>query len=105
MGGHGQPQIDAAVLMRAFDLGLAPSEAVAAPRWLAWGLDPPSGERLVWTERDVPDAARSSLRAAGFTIREVEAGRDVGHAQFLAVGPRRFVAGTDPRADGGALAG
>jgi gamma-glutamyltranspeptidase/glutathione hydrolase len=104
MGGHAQPQINASVLMGAFDRGMTPEAAVGAPRWLAWGMDPSSGARVAWAEADVPADARDALETEGFAVVEA-AEHDTGHAHLIAIGPSGFVAGSDPRADGGALAG
>jgi gamma-glutamyltranspeptidase/glutathione hydrolase len=105
-GGHGQPQIDLMTLVRAFDLGLDPGDAVAAPRWLVGGMSPLRGDDP-WIEAEgaVPQAVRASFVAEGFRVRtldDVDAG--VGHAMLLRVDEGTFVAGSDPRADGGARA-
>ena len=65
-GGHGQPQIDLMTLVRAFDLGLDPFEAVAGPRWLVGGMSPLRGEPWIEAEGSVPEAVRASFERAGF---------------------------------------
>jgi hypothetical protein len=60
-----------------------------------------------WIEAEgaVPQAVRASFVAEGFRVRtldDVDAG--VGHAMLLRVDEGTFVAGSDPRADGGARA-
>ncbi len=104
-GGHGQPQIDLMTLVRAFDLGLDPFEAVAGPRWLVGGMSPLEGEPWIETEGSVPEAVRASLGRAGFQVETLgEVDRAVGHAQLLRIDGATLVAGSDPRADGGAMA-
>ena len=61
-GGHGQPQIDLMTLVRAFDLGLDPSEAVAAPRWLVGGMSPLRGDPWIEVEGAVPAPVAHRLR-------------------------------------------
>jgi gamma-glutamyltranspeptidase len=104
-GGHGQPQIDLMTLVRAFDLGLEPFEAVAAPRWLVGGMSPLRGEPRIEAEGAVPEEVRASFERRGFhvqTLREMD--RAVGHAQMVHIDGATLVAGSDPRADGGAIA-
>lgn len=104
-GGHGQPQIDLMTLVRAFDLGLDPEEAVARPRWLVGGMSPLRGEPWIETEATVPDAVRTSFERGGFRVETLaEMDRAVGHAQLLRVDGATLIAGSDPRADGGAVA-
>ena len=104
-GGHGQPQIDLMVLARAFDLGLSPSDAVAAPRWLVGGMSPLGEDRWIHAEGSVPETALAGFARAGFRVEPCgPLDRAVGHAQLLVVGDGALVAGSDPRADGGALA-
>jgi len=113
MGGYGQPQINALNLLRTLDLGMSPFEAVSAPRWLVGGLDPDQGGRpFVALEADVPEVTRDTLGRAGFEVQAMQA-RDqtwahdeaLGHAHLIRSGPGGFDAGSDPRADGGAMAG
>jgi gamma-glutamyltranspeptidase/glutathione hydrolase len=104
MGGHGQPQINATNLVRIADLGMAPAEAVAAPRWLVGGLD--EGDEHVLAEDGVPEVVRERLRAAGFGLEVVPGpSGELGHAHAIRVrADGTLEAGSDPRADGGALA-
>jgi gamma-glutamyltranspeptidase/glutathione hydrolase len=102
MGGASQPQIIAQNLIRAFDLGMDPDEAVAAPRWTVWEDEAPSAI----VEGRVPRAAAQQLQETGFRVDELEdVDEAVGHAHMIV---RRadgmFQVGSDPRADGGALA-
>jgi gamma-glutamyltranspeptidase/glutathione hydrolase len=104
-GGHGQPQIDLMTLVRAFDLGLEPSEAVAAPRWLVGGMSPLRGDPWVEAEGLVPEPVRASFVTEGFRVRELDdVDRAVGHAMLLRIDGGAFLAGGDPRADAGARA-
>ena len=106
MGGYAQPQINAMTLIRSFDLGMSPGEAVAAPRWLVHGMDPTSDTLAVIAEDDVPPGTATALRAGGFDVDTVGV-RDgsVGHAHLIRVSDDGLAAGSDPRSDGGALAG
>ncbi|MGH2679184.1 MAG: gamma-glutamyltransferase family protein [Actinomycetota bacterium] len=104
-GGHGQPQIDLMTLVRSFDLGVEPDEAVAGPRWLVGGMSPLREEPSIEVERSVPEAVRASLLGAGFRLKLLGGmDRAVGHAQLLRIADGAFSAGSDPRSDGGALA-
>ena len=104
-GGHGQPQIDLMTLVRAFDLGHDPAEAVAAPRWLVGGMSPPRGEPAIEAEGAVPEAIRSALTDAGFGVHTLgDVDRAVGHAMLLRIDGGMLLAGSDPRADGGTRA-
>ncbi len=105
MGGSAQPQILAMALIRAFKLGMSPAEAVAAPRWLVGGMSPEGATPSAIAETDVPDVAVRALEAAGYQVDAVgERDGSVGHAHMIRVAPGGFEAGSDPRADGGALA-
>jgi gamma-glutamyltranspeptidase len=106
MGGFAQPQIDAMSLIRAFDLHRSAREAVEDPRWLVGGLDPEGGEApWVLAEDAVPQNVREALRREGFRVDTSPDDGAVGHAHMILVGAAGFDAGSDPRADGGALAG
>jgi gamma-glutamyltranspeptidase/glutathione hydrolase len=109
MGGYAQPQINAMSLIRTFDLEMTAEEAVAAPRWLVSGMDASTSasERpAVTAEADVPSTALDRLRRDGFAVDTVGI-RDgsVGHAHLIRATEEGLTAGSDPRADGGALAG
>jgi gamma-glutamyltranspeptidase/glutathione hydrolase len=104
MGGHGQPQINATNLIRLADLGQGAAEALAGPRWLVGGLD--EGDDRVVAEHDVPQRVLEDLKAAGFEVETVPGpSGEVGHAHAIRVRPDgTFEVGSDPRADGGAMA-
>ena len=103
MGGASQPQINALNLIRAFDLGMGAGEAIGAPRWTVWG-DPGTG--VVRAEGSVPDGATSRFEEVGFGLDRLEdVDEAVGHAHMILTRPDgTFDVGSDPRADGGALA-
>jgi gamma-glutamyltranspeptidase len=103
MGGASQPQINAQNLVRSFDLGMGVGETIAAPRWTVWG-EP--GDGVARAEGSVPGATTARLEEAGFRIDPL-GGLDeaVGHAHMILVrSDGTFDVGSDPRADGGALA-
>jgi gamma-glutamyltranspeptidase/glutathione hydrolase len=102
MGGASQPQINAQNLIRAFDLGMPAAEAIAAPRWTVWSEDAPFAR----VEGSVPGPVADLLSQAGFRIEAVaDLDEAVGHAHLIMVRPDgSFDVGSDPRADGGALA-
>jgi gamma-glutamyltranspeptidase len=105
MGGPAHPQINGASLVRAFELGMSPQQAVAAPRWLVGGMDDAVG--LVEAEAGVPESTAELLEEAGFRVIRLDADdSSVGHAHLIRLDPDGSLeAGTDPRADGAALAG
>jgi len=105
MGGPAHPQINGSSLIRALELGMNPQEAVAAPRWLVGGMDDIRG--LAEAEANVPDATVELLERAGFSVTRLGAeDSSVGHAHLIRLNPDGSLeAGTDPRADGAALAG
>jgi oxamate amidohydrolase len=105
MGGSAQPQINTMTLVRAFDLGLDPGRAVAEPRWLVGGMAPEGKIPTIVAEADVPEHTREALQVAGYRVDTVsERAEDVGHAHLVVSNPDGLVAGSDPRADGGARA-
>lgn len=105
MGGGGQPQINAQNLVRVFDLGMEPAEALAAPRWLAGGMDL-WADRFVDAEGRVPAGVRAALEGSGFVINVLEdLDEGVGHAHLIRFDvDGTMTAATDPRADGAAWA-
>jgi len=103
MGGHAQPQIHAQLLLRR-RAGLGPQAAVSAPRFIVGDVEP-GADILV---EDGLDAARRAFeRAWPAAPPLLPAGRGtVGHSHAIAVGDDgSLTAGSDPRADGAALAG
>ncbi len=99
MGGEGQPQTLAAVLLRLLE-GEPPQEAVDAPRWLygrTWG-EPSKALRI--ESRFGEDVARD-LAARGHDVIVTEPYSDLmGHAQAIAMTEEGLLGGSDSRADG-----
>jgi gamma-glutamyltranspeptidase len=100
MGGYAQPQINAMNLIRTFDLGVPPADAVAAPRWSV-ERDEPGVEPGAEAEPGVPDAVVEALQGSGL---HVDTSNDIGHAHLIRASEHGFEAGSDPRADGAAMA-
>ena len=107
MGGAAQPQINAQNLIRAFDLGWAPARRSPRPAGRCGGMSPegdvPSVDRGGRAFR--PTAVRHSRVAelSGRSVGDVD--EAVGHAHLILTRARTgFDVGSDPRADGGALA-
>ena len=104
MGGYAQPQINAQTLLHLVG-GAAPGDAVAAPRWILERPEPASPARIV-IEASVPAEARRSLESLPYPATVVpDRSDELGHAQLIRVRPDGFDAGSDPRSDGGSLAG
>jgi len=105
MGGSAQPQILATILLRALRLGMSPAEAVAAPRWLVGGMAPEGEQPITIAESDVPASTVQVLKEAGYRVDTVgERDEAVGHSHMVRAVAHGFDAGSDPRADGGAMA-
>ena len=105
MGGTAHAQVLAQVLL-AILAGLDPQAAVAAPRWIVGGLDPGEPAALVRVEEGVPATAVSALEERGLDVRAIPwPSEDVGHAQAIWSTDRTLRPGSDPRADGAAVAG
>jgi gamma-glutamyltranspeptidase/glutathione hydrolase len=106
MGGYQQAQIDAVTIARTFARGMEPGDAVAAPRWIVDDVPADRSVPAVFAEADVPDTVIASIEAAGFAVETVGVHDEtVGHAHVIRAGAGGLAAGSDPRADGGALAG
>lgn len=103
MGGQGQPQILAQILLRALG-GAGAVDAVAAPRAIV-GNQCGGGPDTVTVEADLPQAAKASIRRAGFDPAEVPARTEaMGQANVVFVDPAGSVtAASDPRSDGSAV--
>jgi gamma-glutamyltranspeptidase/glutathione hydrolase len=105
MGGFAQPQINAMSVIRVFDLDRSPAEAVAQPRWLVGGMSAEGEMPWVVAEADVPAVAIDALQRRGYRVDTLgERKGSFGHAQLIRAHSDGFDAGSDPRADGGALA-
>ncbi len=106
MGGYQQAQIDTATIVRTFALRMTPGEAVGAPRWIVDDLPADGSIPSVFAEEDVPDAVVASIDEAGFEVHRLSThDGTVGHAHVIRATADGLEAGSDPRADGGALAG
>ncbi len=106
MGGDGQPQFQSQIYTRYADYGMAPADAVAAPRLLygrTWG----AASLSVKAEDRFDPAIVARLRAMGHAMEQLDAGRadTFGHAGMLVRHPDdgRVEAAHDPRSDGGAM--
>jgi gamma-glutamyltranspeptidase len=68
-------------------------------------MSPLRGQPWIEAEGAVPDAVRASFERGGFRVETLaEMDRAVGHAQLLRIDGVTLNAGSDPRADGGAMA-
>jgi len=95
MGGDGQPQLQAQVLLNLVEHGLDPDEAVARPR-----VRVPSSGAGLYVEADYPDAAAVARAVPGGHLLPARSWQ-LGHAAAIVVdGPGRWRAGADPRCDG-----
>lgn len=105
MGGDGQPQTQAQVLLR-YRAGASPAEAVDAPRWL---LGRTWGESLATLklESRFDESVVAALRRLGHPVDMLDApySDTLGHAGLIVKHPGngRVEATHDPRSDGGAL--
>nr|WP_226820243.1 gamma-glutamyltransferase [Acidithiobacillus ferrooxidans] len=102
MGGDGQPQTQAALLMRVKHYGLSLAESVASPRWLygrTWG-ETSAGLRL---EQRYSRTIFEDLQRWGHKVSWVPRYSDfMGHAGMVARDLEGGFAGAaDPRSDGG----
>jgi gamma-glutamyltranspeptidase/glutathione hydrolase len=101
MGGQGQPQLQAQVLLRSF-AGADPQQAVAAPRWIVGHQDTADTERTVTIESDLSAPARTALTDSRLEVKFVAPHSGLlGHANLIRVAADGTVtAGSDPRSDG-----
>ena len=104
MGGQGQPQILAEVLLRSLD-GVAAEESVAAPRAVVGLQSDGATVDSVTAESDLPTAARASIARSGLTPIEVAPATEaLGHANVvIADAEGSMTAASDPRSDGAAV--
>ena len=104
MGGFGQPQINAMVLLRLFDLKMSARDAIREPRWIVGGGKVKAKAEIV-VEGGVPKAVSDSFRGSGFLVNEVQRWAEtLGHANLIHARDGRFEVASDPRADGSAIA-
>jgi len=97
MGGDGQAQLQAQVLVNLVDHGLEPAEAVARPR-IRVNADGVTTE----VEADYPGAAELARTGLKIELMPPQHHR-FGHAHVIVIdGPSAWRAGADPRSDGSA---
>lgn len=104
MGGEGQPQTHAAILVRLLDYGYDVQQAIEAPRWLmgkTWGVQ----SKDLSLEGRIPQGVVQELAYRGQPIKTLRSWDDnMGHAQAIRINPGGFLeGGADPRGDGAAL--
>jgi gamma-glutamyltranspeptidase/glutathione hydrolase len=105
MGGHGQPQTQAAFLTRLLDFGYDIQRAISAPRWL-FGRTWSGGSRTLTVESRIGDRTVDALRRRGHDVSVAKVYDEaMGHAQALRVNHETgVIAGAaDPRSDGSAV--
>ncbi len=103
MGGDGQPQFQAAVLLRHLLFGDSVEDAVSSPRWLlgrTWG----SNSDTLKLESRFPAEVFDQLRARGHVVESLSDFDDsAGHAGLIVRHPDGRIEGAaDPRSDGSA---
>jgi gamma-glutamyltranspeptidase len=103
MGGQGQPQIHAQILLRSF-AGATAKEAVDAPRWLVGAQDPGDTDTNIYVEQDAGSSITQSLTDAGLDVISVpKHDETLGQANLIRVDSNlEFDAASDPRSDGSA---
>jgi gamma-glutamyltranspeptidase len=104
MGGQGQPQILAQLLLRVAG-GACAAAAAAAPRAIVGLQTDGSTADTVTVEADLDAGARESVAAAGFPVLEVAPHtEDIGQANLVVLSADgAMTAGSDPRSDGAAV--
>jgi gamma-glutamyltranspeptidase len=104
MGGQGQPQILAQVLLRALG-GAAAQDSVAAPRAVVGLQTEGATDDSVTMESDIASAARASVVRAGLTPIDVAPRNEaLGQANVVfADADGTMTAASDPRSDGAAV--
>ncbi|GAB4380223.1 MAG: gamma-glutamyltransferase family protein [Elainellaceae cyanobacterium] len=99
MGGHMQPQGHLQMVVNLTDYGMNPQAALDAPRWQFM-----SGKHVL-LEQTVPRSVVLGLGDRGHAIELTAEGRKFGKGQIILRQNGVFVAASEPRADGVALAG
>jgi gamma-glutamyltranspeptidase len=104
MGGQGQPQIIAQLLLRAV-AGEGAESVVAAPRAVVGYQSHGNTADTVSVESDIPAVARDSLRRSGLSVAEVHPHTEaLGQANVVFIGSDgSMTAASDPRSDGAAI--
>lgn len=106
-GGAAQPQINALNVLRVIGMGMAPDEALAAPRWTVDGTGPDGDTPFLAAEGRVPPRVRTALATTGLGLQLLDdLDGEAGHAHLIAAGDDgALTAAADPRSDGSAAAG
>ncbi len=104
MGGEGQPQTHAALIVRLIDFGYDVQQAISAPRWLmgkTWGTE----SKDLSLEGRISQGVVQELAYRGQPIKTVRDWDDnMGHAQAIRRLDNGYLeGGADPRGDGAAL--
>lgn len=102
MGAHMQPQGHVQMVVNLTDYGLNPQAALDAPRWQV-KMDPQGC--VVVLEQTVPQAVILELLDRGHQVQVNPEGRSFGKGQIILRHQGIFIAASEPRADGLALAG
>jgi gamma-glutamyltranspeptidase/glutathione hydrolase len=104
MGGQGQPQILAQVLLGALG-GATAQESVAAPRAVVGVQTDGATSDTVTMESDIASAARASVGQSGLTPADVPPRTEaLGHANVVFADAKgSMTAASDPRSDGAAV--
>jgi gamma-glutamyltranspeptidase/glutathione hydrolase len=104
MGGQGQPQILAQLLLRATD-GESAENAIAAPRAIVGPQIDDCATDTVVAEADLDPRARRAIVAIGLPIVDVAPHTEgLGQANAIFVAQdRSMTAASDPRSDGAAF--
>jgi gamma-glutamyltranspeptidase/glutathione hydrolase len=104
MGGSGQPQILAQVLLQ-LRRGARAQEAVSAPRFVVGGAEADAPRDLLQIEAGIPSDTRRALLATHYPRRLLgELDDEVGHAQVVTLTRDGVIdAGSDPRTQGAGL--
>lgn len=104
MGGYGQPQIHAQLLL-ALEAGASPSDALDAPRWIVGAQRPDEDPRTVYAEAGVADDAIAAFVDDGRAVVAMPDRSELfGHANLISIrADGGLVAASDPRSDGAAV--
>ena len=99
MGGYMQAQGHLQMVVNTLDYGMNPQASLDAPRW-RWDAG-----RTVAIEPNVPAEVEAGLRARGHEVVREETTGGYGRGQIIwKLAGGGYVAGSDPRADGAAVA-
>ena len=99
MGAHMQPQGHLQMVVNLMDYGMNPQAALDAPRWYY------TTGKSVLLEQSVPRSLALGLSDRGHAVQMMAEARPFGKGQMILRQNGVFVAASEPRADGLALAG